>query len=144
MHPIALALESVVTTVYWPLRLFFLPLLVKDPTRKMIPMHVDVCVHLVPVVFLLADYLVFMPRWEVTTLNAFGACSILTTAYWWWLKHVIDFEKGAEYPYNFLNGDSEAMRIVIFAAVSLVGFSLFLICRAVYAVVEVDAKKKNV
>lgn len=144
VHPIALALESVVTSVYWPLRLFLLPLLVKDPNRKMIPMSIDLCVHLVPVVVLLVDYLVFLPRWEVSASAAFGVCAVLATAYWSWLKYIIDFESGAEYPYNFLNGDSEIARVVIFAVVGLVGFTLFLICRAIYVVVDTDKTKKNV
>lgn len=143
VHPVALALESVVTSVYWPLRLFLLPLLVKDPGRKMIPMSVDICVHLVPFVVLVVDYLVYMPRWEISASTAFGVCTVLTTGYWAWLKYLIDFQSGAEYPYNFLNGDSEATRIMIFAVVGLVGFSLFLACRAIYAVVETTSEKKK-
>lgn len=145
VHPVALALESVVTSVYWPLRLFLLALLVKDPTRKMIPMSVDLCVHLVPFVVLVVDYLAYLPKWAIDASSAFGVCAVLTAAYWAWLKYLIDFENGAEYPYNFLNGDSEVTRILIFGVVGLVGFSLFLGCRALYGMVNpANVAKKNV
>lgn len=132
LHPIALALESVVTLVYWPLKLFFLHLLVKDPTRKMIPLAVDMCLHLLPVVSLLVDYIYFMPKWTITNWTALAACLVLTTLYWFLLKTLVDFENGGEYPYTFLNVDDEITRIAIFQVVGLVGFSSFLFFKKVY------------
>ncbi|SGZ54628.1 CIC11C00000002158 [Sungouiella intermedia] len=135
LHPIALVLECVVTTVYWPLKLFFLHLLVKDPTRKMIPLVVDLCLHLVPVVSLLVDYIFFMPKWTITNWTALATCLVLTTLYWVLLKQLVDFENGGEYPYMFLNVDNEATRMLIFQVVGLVGFASFLFFKKVYDLV---------
>lgn len=132
LHPIALALEAVVAVVYWPLRLFFLKLLVKDPSKILIPMLTDLSIHLMPVTSLLIDYLAFMPSWTLSRSAAFGACGILSTGYWFWLHHLIDFENGGEYPYAFLNHPSLYARIVIFGIVGLTGFSLYLFMSNVY------------
>lgn len=150
MHPIALALECVVTMVYWPLKLFFLHLLVKDPARKMVPLVVDMCLHLLPVVSLLVDYIFFMPKWTITNWTALGACLVLTTLYWFWLKQLVDFENGGEYPYMFLNVDNEVTRIAIFQMVGFAGFASFLFFKLVHDLIvhpeveEPDKLKKEI
>lgn len=150
LHPVALVLECVVTAVYWPLRLLLVHLLVKDPKRVFIPMHIDLCLHLLPVVTLLIDFLVFLPRWTIATESSLAACVVLTSLYWFWLKQVVDFDNGGEYPYLFLNTDTEQTRVLIFAMVGLVGFALFLFCKKLYDIVvhpeveqaaEVEMKK---
>lgn len=146
LHPVALVLECVVTLVYWPLRLVLIHMLVKDPTRKFIPLHVDICLHLVPVVTLLVDYLVFMPKWTVAPETSLGFCFLLTGLYWFWLKQLIDFENGGEYPYAFLNTPSDLSRALIFAMVGLVGFALYMFFKKLHDVVvhpELDQEKKQ-
>lgn len=132
LHPIGLALESVVASVYWPLRLFFLHLLLKDPSKLELPMKVDLCIHLMPVLSLLIDYFVFMPRWTVGEGQAFGIVCILITAYWFWLHHIIDFENGGEYPYSFLSVPNVYHRIVLFSMIGLSGFGQFLFLKNLY------------
>lgn len=144
LHPIALVLESVVASVYWPLRLVFLGLLTKNPSKYLVPMRVDLCLHLVPVATLMVDYLVFMPKWTIRTETALGTVVLLTTLYWFLLKHLIDFENGGEYPYMFLNVDTEEMRILIFGMVGLIGFVLYLINKRIHDLIVVpDAKEKK-
>lgn len=135
LHPIALVLECVVTTVYWPLKLFFLHLLVKDPTSKMIPLYVDLCLHLLPMISLLMDYLFFMPKWTITNKTALTTCVVLSSLYWFWLKQLVDFENGGEYPYSFLNVEHEVTRIFIFQIVCFVGFASFLFFKKVYDII---------
>lgn len=132
LHPVALALETIVTVVYWPLRLFFLHLLVKDPSQFTLPLAADLLIHLMPVSSLLVDYLLFMPRWTIGVPFAFSFCAVLTTAYWFWLKLVIDFANGGQYPYVFLNVESEQTRVVIFGMVGMTAFVQFLVMRQVY------------
>lgn len=146
LHPIALVLECVVTTVYWPLKLFFLHLLVKDPTRKMIPLFVDLCLHLFPVLSLLVDYFFFMPKWTISNQSALVACVVLTSLYWFLLKMLVDFENGGEYPYTFLNVEGDITRIAIFQVVGLVGFAFFLFFRSLYDIAvhpEVEAEAER-
>ncbi|KAL7666339.1 FAR-17a/AIG1-like protein [[Candida] zeylanoides] len=132
LHPIALALETVVAGVYWPLRLFFLHLLVKDPAQFALPILADLAIHLMPVVSLMIDYFAFMPRWTMGKSSAFGTCALLTTAYWFWLHHIIDFENGGDFPYAFLSVPNVYHRMVIFSLVGLSGFSQYLLMSNVY------------
>lgn len=144
LHPIALVLESVVTVIYWPLRLLFLQFLVKDPNHKFIPLFVDLCLHFVPVLVLLVDFFVFMPRWTISPAISAATCMVLSALYYVWLKVLIDVNTGAEYPYNFLNVPSELQRVVIFGAVAFVGFLLFCGLSWLYDIVKAprtDAKK---
>lgn len=135
LHPIALVLETIVTSVYWPLRLFFIQHLVKDPNREFIPVFIDLCLHLMPVTALLIDYFVFMPRWTITTRNALSSIFVLTSLYWLLLKKLIDFENGGEYPYAFLNVKDDHTRAVIFAIVGSLGFVFFLIIKKLFDLV---------
>lgn len=132
LHPIGLALETIVAGVYWPLRLFFLHLLTKDPSKFYLPLSTDLCIHLMPVVSLLIDYLVFMPRWTISDNTALGFVVLLTTFYWVLLDNLIDFENGGSYPYEFLNVEKDSQRILVFAVVAAVAFAQFLFMRRVY------------
>ncbi|ABN67301.2 conserved hypothetical membrane protein [Scheffersomyces stipitis CBS 6054] len=141
IHPMGLALESIVTMIYWPLRLFFLHLLVGEPSKFKLPLSTDLSIHLMPVVSLLIDYFVFMPRWTIKTTTALGLVLSLTSGYWFLLKNLIDVTKGARYPYAFLDVDSDEKRMVVFAMVALVAFAQFLIMRKLYDVVVVYNEK---
>lgn len=132
LHPIGLALETIVAGIYWPLRLFFLHLLTKNPREFNLPLRVDLSIHLMPVVSLLIDYLIFMPKWSLSAVGAFFNCSILTTGYWFLLKRLVDIENGGEYPYVFLNVENERLRMMIFSTVGIVAFVQFLLMRALY------------
>lgn len=134
LHPIGLALESIVTMVYWPLRLFWLGLLVEDTSVYPIPMPADLSIHLMPVVSLLIDYLVFMPRWTIRTRTAFGMCCALTLAYWCLLEYLVDIENGSSYPYAFLNVPHNGLRALIFAVVGGSAFLQFLLMSKIYTV----------
>lgn len=149
LHPIALALETIVAGIYWPLRLFFLHLLAKDPSKFNLPLRVDLSIHLMPVVSLLIDYLVFMPKWTLSAVGAFFNCFILTTGYWFLLKSLVDFDNGGEYPYVFLNVENERLRMTIFSTVGIVAFVQFLVMRALYdrlltAAKEEEREKKEI
>ncbi|OBA19590.1 hypothetical protein METBIDRAFT_45678 [Metschnikowia bicuspidata var. bicuspidata NRRL YB-4993] len=132
LHPIALAVECIVTGIYWPLRIMFIHILVKDPNAKFIPLSVDLCLHLVPVLGLAIDYFFFMPKWTVLPRFSLGACVVLAGLYWWWLKIIIDFENGGEYPYMFLNVPDELTRVLIFGVVALLAFALFMTLRLMH------------
>ncbi|RCK65065.1 hypothetical protein Cantr_00992 [Candida viswanathii] len=132
LHPIGLALESIVAIVYWPLRLFWLELLTKTPENFALSLSVDLCIHLMPVVSLLVDYLVFMPRWTIKTNTALGLITLLTTGYWFLLKYLVDTENGARYPYAFMDMESDGLRMVVFGVVGTVAFVQFLFMRSIY------------
>lgn len=134
LHPVGLALESIVTVVYWPLRLFFLHLLIKDPAEFNIPIPVDLAIHLLPFVSLLVDYLVFMPRWTIKNSTALGLVVVLATGYYYLLENLIDVEAGARYPYAFLEGSDEK-RLVVFAIITAVSYVQFVLLKTLYPLV---------
>lgn len=139
LHPIGMALEFVVAVVYWPLRLFFMHLLASDPLKFNLPLLTDLCIHLMPVVSLMIDYLVYMPPWLLLNLTALALMAGLTMGYWSLLKYLI--EEDGYYPYAFLNVDTEAQRMVMFVAVGLVAFGSFLAMKMLYGVVVRDSPK---
>lgn len=143
LHPIALALESVVTLVYWPLRLMFVHILVKDPTAKFIPIFIDLCLHAMPAAALLVDFFVFMPKWTLSPQKSFAACVVISLVYWVWLKYLIDFQNGGEYPYMFLNFGGDATRLLIFVAVGLLGWVSFMVLRMLYDLVVAAEKVRK-
>lgn len=132
LHPIALTMEMIVASVYWPLRLFFLHLLANDVTTFEFPLHVDLAVHLLPVVALAVDYVAFMPPWTITTQTALFGCATITVAYWFQLARLVDVTSGAVYPYQFMNVESDGVRAGIFVVVGLVGFLMFLVVREIH------------
>lgn len=151
IHPIGLALETIVAGIYWPLRLFFLHLLLKDVSKFKLPLSTDLCIHLMPVVSLLIDYLVFMPKWTIRNETALILVIFLTTGYWALLRRLVDIESGAQYPYAFLDVGSEEKRALVFAVVGAVAFSQFIFMKKVYdwivkETIKVDQEidKKNI
>lgn len=140
LHPIALALESVVALVYWPLRLFRPQLIL---TRDFfLPMNVDLAIHLLPVVSLSVDYFVFMPKWLLSHTAAFLFVTSLSMGYYYLLKQIVDVENGAIYPYQFLNVETEQQRIVIFFIVGMTGFIQYLFLQKLYDVI-IDGEYKK-
>lgn len=135
IHQVATSLEFVVTMIYWPLRLFLLHLLIKEPSKKLISWPVDLAVHLVPLVSLLLDYLVFMPKWTIKREVAFLLSTSLSLIYYAYLNVLIDFENGGSYPYAFLEVESEFLRLVIVLIVGLVGFFSTIIVDHIYELV---------
>lgn len=147
LHPIGLALESIVACVYWPLRIFFIHLLTAEKKIR-IGITVDLAIHLMPVVSLMVDYLVFMPKWTISIPTALALITFLTSCYWVLLKRLIDVESGAIYPYAFMNVKSEKERVLVFVVVGIVSFVQFLLLRRLYDLVvdlkeEIDEKKEE-
>ncbi|KAI3403298.1 hypothetical protein KGF56_003886 [Candida oxycetoniae] len=149
IHPIGLALELIVAGIYWPLRVFFLHLLTKDPSKFQVPLLTDLSIHLMPVVSLLVDYLVFMPKWTISNNTALSFMVVLTVFYWFLLESLIDKENGGSYPYQFMDVEKDFHRVLIFAIVAFVAYFQFLTMKRVYdwvvgateeASIEIDKK----
>lgn len=124
--PVALVLESVVASVYWPLRLFAMHLIMVDnpeKNRSPIPLSVDLAIHLAPITCLLYDHYLSGAgsRFRISTRTAWPVVLLLGFAYKSLLETLIDPEAGQAFPYPFLNV-REPIRSVIFALVT--SFSL--------------------
>lgn len=140
LGPFGLIMEMIVFMVYWPLRLFFLHLLVKNIDDFRATLFIDLSIHLMPVVLLLVDFMWFLPTCTITNSQALAICLVATGGYWLWLHRIVDLENGAEFPYNFLNVDSTVVRGVIFTFVGLVAFLNFVLIQMVYRSVVSERK----
>ncbi|CDK27110.1 unnamed protein product [Kuraishia capsulata CBS 1993] len=135
LHLIATVLELTVSTVYWPLRLWFLHLIAAKGVG--IPMSLDLSIHAMPALTLLLDFYLFLPNWNISKRNALALVTTLAYSYWFWLY--IKMDETSIYPYPFLNV-STGKRAVIFVVVALVAFTHFLIHRLIHSRL-VKAKK---
>lgn len=129
--PLALVLESIVTTVYWPLRLFAMELIVQDaPSRgaSPIPLEVDLSIHLFPIVFLLCDHYLSGSgcKFQLSRLNSWLIITALGMGYNRFLNYLIDPTSIQKYPYPFLNVD-EPLKSVIFVAVTSASWMYYLL-----------------
>ncbi|GMG38918.1 unnamed protein product [Ambrosiozyma monospora] len=121
LNALAITLESVVFTVYWPLRLFFIHLIL--PGKDMIPIKLDLKIHFLPFVSLMLDFMFFsVGPWEVTYTEGFTYIVGCTVAYWFWLEYLL--EGAPTYPYPFLNVETP-IRAAIFAGVAVFAFLFF-------------------
>lgn len=140
VHTFAFIVEAVVTLVYWPLRLFFLKLLVKNGNVR-IGLLTDLSIHLMPFVSLAIDFFYFMPNFAIPAYGVFFSCLALTSAYWVWLETIIDPKKGGSLPYEFLVHDDKRTTLVVFWCIGLSAFVQFLIMRFLYGKFVKDKRK---
>lgn len=131
IHTFGFVAELVVFTVYWPLRLFFVHRLVKDGQVR-IDLWTDFSIHVMPTVSLALDFFLFMPNFSIRTELAFLGCISMTSLYWFWLNSIVDFENGGRFPYEFLNGESSAVRACVFWGIGISAFLQFLLMRYLY------------
>ncbi|SCU96749.1 LAME_0F17304g1_1 [Lachancea meyersii CBS 8951] len=133
--PLALVLETVVALVYWPLRLFFLPLImhnVRDGSRVPLPLSVDCAIHLLPVLYLAMDYLVLEPApFQMSKKTAWLVVTLLGIGYNQYLTVLVDRDAGAVYPYPFLEVQ-EPYKTVIFGAVTSIAWIWFVIYKRLH------------
>lgn len=127
--PISLVLESVVTSVYWPLRIFFTHLIFqKNPNyahksrNEYLPLHIDMCLHLFPFIGMLVNFYYFKKDKFVIKNNTvvLSVCYVFGLAYILWLKFLIP--EGGKYPYPFLD-IGEPYKTLIMLAVTNIGFA---------------------
>ena len=97
-----------------------------------------------PVVSLLIDYLVFMPRWTIKSNTVLLLITALSTGYWCLLKYLVDTENGGRYPYAFMDMEDDGLRALVFVAVGLVAFLQFHFMRNIYDVVVKKAETVDI
>ncbi|SCU87197.1 LADA_0E02586g1_1 [Lachancea dasiensis] len=141
--PVALVLESVVAAVYWPLRLFWLPLImhnVKDGSKVPLPVPVDCAIHLLPVVYLAVDYLVLeRAPFQMSKTSAWAIVTLLGFGYSRYLTVLVDRDAGAVYPYPFLDV-AEPWRSGIFVVVTNIAWVWFVFYKRVHGLVRTRPK----
>ncbi|AMD19394.1 HBR493Wp [Eremothecium sinecaudum] len=128
LFPLALQTETVIAGVYWPLRLFWIHLImhnIKDG-KSPIPLPVDLSIHLVPILTLLIEYYgVRKTPFQVSAYVVWILTFIISILYNFWLKTIIDVENGQVYPYPFLS-IPEPQVTFVFVGITTIGCLSFL------------------
>ncbi|GAV55582.1 hypothetical protein ZYGR_0AV02140 [Zygosaccharomyces rouxii] len=130
--PLALVLESVVATVYWPLRLFAIGLILQGAKKRSpIPLHIDISIHLLPILYMLSDYYLSgaYERFKIGLLPSWGIIAAIGLAYKSYLNALIDTSTNQKYPYPFLDV-SEPYKSIIFVVITSFGWLFYVGYRA--------------
>lgn len=131
--PLALVLESVVATVYWPLRMFAIGMILQGvKKRSPIPFHIDVSIHLLPILYMLSDYYLSGASecFEIGLPQSWGIIAAIGLAYKYYLVFLIDQSTGQQYPYPFLDVP-EPYKSIIFVVITTFGWLFYVGYRAV-------------
>ncbi|KAH3901446.1 uncharacterized protein SCDLUD_002940 [Saccharomycodes ludwigii] len=150
--PIVLVVETIVTLVYWPLRLFFIGLIYQSRTvsdgtpviKVALPIYVDMFLHLFPLIGLLIDYFKFKKvRFnKFSDLGALLSCLVLATSYKLWLNYLITDLTTQKFPYPFLDV-REPIKSIIMYTLSLVGFGFYKLYKSLHPGVATGAGKNK-
>ncbi|AET40773.1 uncharacterized protein Ecym_6399 [Eremothecium cymbalariae DBVPG len=144
--PITLVIESIVSSVYWPLRLFFIHMIlhgVEPDGEPNLSIQADLCVHLFPVVSLLMDY--FLVKQEPFQMSKGVAWLIITAfgfSYNRWLKYIVAKDLGQAYPYPFLDVPEPYLSI-IFLAVTTISWGFYCLYIWIHPSPDAAALKGN-
>ncbi|KAJ4000110.1 FAR-17a/AIG1-like protein [Lentinula boryana] len=133
---ISMPLSIVISSIYWPLLLLATQLILQsdgEPSSSSeasqlvrIPLHLDLALHAVPAITLLADFLLFERKYSRAEL-LYGAptVSILYTIFYaWWVERCASFNDG-RFPYPFLTDNPIEARLAIYAGAGTLAFSSF-------------------
>lgn len=127
LSAIALSAEFIVVSIYWSLRLFVPTLIVQK--GQIVPIDLDLLIHVMPFVWLLIDYFFFCNKWNIGNIAGLLVMSGFAFAYWKWLEYLIGLD--GVYPYPFLNVPVP-QRAAIFAIVGLCAYGAFLLFKYIH------------
>ncbi|KNZ58836.1 hypothetical protein VP01_1851g4 [Puccinia sorghi] len=132
---IALPLESVVTTLYWPI-ILLVPEMMIDPHQGQItiPLNVDLAVHLYPALLLWTEYFLFSDRFsnpsngkirlaEGIQLRPLTLNVLIAGAYVSRVEFVCSLNSNIPFPYPFLNNHGFAVRLPIYMASAALSYT---------------------
>ncbi|KAF7295029.1 MFS general substrate transporter [Mycena indigotica] len=128
---------TIVSTIYWTLLLAFPHLILQAmPSESleavMIPLRIDVCLHLVPCLSLLADFFWFEPKFGRSAMlyTAPFLSLVCTVWYGWWVE--LCAKHNNTFPYPFLTLSPLDIRIRIYAGAGLVACASFYVLNALH------------
>lgn len=148
--PVALVLEAVVTSIYWPLRLFFVHLIFqKNPNyaskgrQEYLPLNVDLCLHLLPFLGMATNFFKFKQgKFKINDNKVIlSICSLLGISYIFWLKYLIPAD--GKYPYPFLD-IAEPWKTIAMLVVTNIAFGYFKLIQWLKSEPEDEAEKKKI
>ncbi|KAH3676034.1 hypothetical protein WICMUC_002330 [Wickerhamomyces mucosus] len=152
INAISIVSETIVSTVYWGLKIFARGLIVHElfPKERFMPLRLDLTVHLFPLVFLSIDYyLIRKKSFQIPSFNVFILLVVASGSYWAHLETLI--VPPAVYPYPFLDVKPQ-QRAVVFLVIALLGLVFYHIYEFLQPIIqnilykiekELDNEKKD-
>ncbi|KAJ7940747.1 FAR-17a/AIG1-like protein [Mycena leptocephala] len=133
----ALPIATIVSSIYWTLLLMFPHLIIQQAPSSpdspmLLPLRIDLCLHAVPCLALLTDFMIFERNYgRQALLYAAPALSVLLTVwYGCWVEHCA--AKNGTFPYPFLTLNPLEIRIRIYAAAGTVACISFYALNALH------------
>jgi len=141
---IALPLESVITTLYWPI-ILLVPQMMVDPDlgEIAIPLSVDMALHLYPALLLWTEYFLFSERLsnpsngkiklaEGIQLRPLTLNVLISAAYVSRVELFCKLNSNIPLPYPFLNNYSFAIRLPIYIASAALSYTSFCLAECLH------------
>ncbi|KAJ7063190.1 FAR-17a/AIG1-like protein [Mycena amicta] len=134
---LALPVATIVASIYWTLILAFPHLILQAmPSQAlesaMIPLSIDLCVHAVPCLSLLVDFMFFERKYGQTAMVYVAPLLSLAFTVWygWWVE--LCAQHNGTFPYPFLTLNPFEIRLRIYAGAGLVAWLWFYALNAVH------------
>lgn len=104
-----------ITLLYWPISFYNKDLLLPDDFERELPLDLDICIYLIPVVVLLIDLLVFDTGFKKSSLHIL-AIYVFILAYYYWIS--VCYEENGYWVYALLGelGDMQRGFFFVFCA----------------------------
>ncbi|KAJ4488087.1 FAR-17a/AIG1-like protein [Lentinula aciculospora] len=145
---VSMPLSIVISSIYWPLLFLASQLILQDdettgrePSSSStssqllrIPLQLDLCLHAVPAITLLADFVLFERKYSRNELR-YGATSVsvfYTMFYSWWVERCAGFN-GGRFPYPFLTDNPIEVRLAIYAGAGTLALASFWLINRLHA-----------
>lgn len=95
---IACPCETLVSTLYWPIKLYDPTLLAPPEQLAMFPLSADLSMHAIPTILLLIETFVFSEAIETSNVKAALAYAIYGTGYYFWTERNAKLNSWYPYP----------------------------------------------
>ncbi|KAG7442916.1 uncharacterized protein BT62DRAFT_954385 [Guyanagaster necrorhizus] len=135
---IAMPVEAVIASIYWTLIIFFPNLIKMKATADgapipFLPLSVDLSLHAVPGIALVADFLLLEKRYSRRTVAHYSIPTVVvcTAAYGAWAEWCASINGFFMYP--FLTDNPFAIRLAIYAGGASVGYLSFRVLNAIHS-----------
>ncbi|KAJ7219168.1 FAR-17a/AIG1-like protein [Mycena pura] len=119
---VAMPTATMVSSIYWTLLLTSPHLIIHAAPAEaleavMLPMRIDLCLHAVPCLALLTDFMVFERKYgrSVIVYTAPLLSLLYTVSYAWWVE--LCATHNGKFPYPFLTFNPFEVRVFIYAGV---------------------------
>jgi len=135
---IALPTATVVSSIYWTLLLSAPNLIVQKmpagsgDSPMMLPLRIDLCLHAVPCIALLADFMVFERKYGRKAIQYVAPVLTFLCTLWygWWVEHCAS--RNGTFPYPFLTLNPFEIRLRIYAGAGTVACLSFYALNALH------------